>query len=112
MENSAAGAAAVAGAVAHQQLHGGGGGRAAAGATGVRDVAAGGAGVSGSGVAGVLVREVRHGDGKLERVYSSGARLVMFANGTRKVSVWAGCMRACGAAVARAGGRARWAGVG
>ncbi|GIL63164.1 hypothetical protein Vafri_17279 [Volvox africanus] len=32
-----------------------------------------------------LLREVRHADGKTERMFASGTRLVLFANGTRKV---------------------------
>ncbi|KAG2445259.1 hypothetical protein HYH02_008727 [Chlamydomonas schloesseri] len=112
MEYSAAGAAAVASAVANQQLHAGGGtsaststSRVPASGAGVdarsraeaslgRFDAVGGVGGGGGGLGGgVLVREVRHGDGKLERVYSSGARLVLFANGTRKVALADGSTR-------------------
>ncbi|GLI66355.1 hypothetical protein VaNZ11_010127 [Volvox africanus] len=43
-------------------------------------------GGGGSGTArNTLLREVRHADGKTERMYASGTRLVLFANGTRKV---------------------------
>ncbi|KAG2501925.1 hypothetical protein HYH03_000423 [Edaphochlamys debaryana] len=87
MVAAAAGAAAVASAVAAQQLGPGGGGRQPGGPHG-----AAGPGASAGGGE-VVVREVRHADGKLERTYSSGRRLVLFANGTRKVSLPDGSSR-------------------
>ncbi|GFR43458.1 hypothetical protein Agub_g4541 [Astrephomene gubernaculifera] len=78
MAGTAAGAAAVAQAVAGQQVRG---------APSMPQTAVAGGGGD------VLVREVRHADGKVERMYTSGRRLVLFANGTRKVALPDGSSR-------------------
>eukprot|EP00798_Chlamydomonas_sp_ICE-L_P014972 gene14972-21028_t len=41
--------------------------------------------------AGEVVREIRHPEGKVERIYASGKRCVDFSNGTRKVTLASGC---------------------
>ncbi|PNH08306.1 Centromere protein J [Tetrabaena socialis] len=89
MARSAVGAAAAAHAVASQQLYGvpphpQEGGHETGGAGGD-----GGGGADGD----ALLREVRNSDGKVERVYASGRRLVLFANGTRKAALPDGSSR-------------------
>jgi hypothetical protein len=40
--------------------------------------------VAESDAASVVVSEKQHGDGKIERVFADGKRLLVFSNGTRK----------------------------
>ncbi|GLC76318.1 hypothetical protein PLESTF_001766000 [Pleodorina starrii] len=64
----------------------------------------GGSGHESGGGGDALVREVRHADGKTERLYATGTRLVLFANGTRKVALPDGSSR-----VYFANGDIKWA---
>jgi hypothetical protein len=40
--------------------------------------------VAESDAASVMVSEKQHGDGKIERVFADGKKLLIFSNGTRK----------------------------
>ncbi|GIM16486.1 hypothetical protein Vretimale_19081 [Volvox reticuliferus] len=112
MRASAADAASVAHSISYQQhLHGSSlarpsrlqatsiardsveGGGVGDGKNGSRSSQDSGVGIGSGAARDAMLREVRHADGKTERMYASGTRLVMFANGTRKVALPDGSSR-------------------